>query len=344
MSEQLFISESTLRRMVNRINLALKPYHLRIRGLVRLTGEQQLIEKLMINLLLEKYISLEDAFTTEICQKSRQLFSKYIIENQLQERINKLGHRKHKQLLFFIATKLYQLEKEKQWDEKEHKKNLPVAINEKKNRSSYNSLKNHDMKLVESIFEQPFVHSILKLKKNKHLGDHHHRLIEMIDMLMDYLENSYQIACEERQALLDKIMNEDDYMEPFSFILYDKQHQFLKQIKNAEFIRNLVALMLVYWPQLLKKIEKKQQIRALIVMNSEEYASYVIEKLELYLGDRYRFVLNSTPQAVTEQFNIPIFGISIYPKSREIKNLMFFHQQIRSKSLNKISGKKTIKR
>ncbi|EOH91559.1 helix-turn-helix domain-containing protein [Enterococcus villorum] len=34
LAEQLFISESTLRRMVNRINLVLKHYHLRIRGLI----------------------------------------------------------------------------------------------------------------------------------------------------------------------------------------------------------------------------------------------------------------------------------------------------------------------
>ncbi|MCQ4504281.1 helix-turn-helix domain-containing protein, partial [Vibrio parahaemolyticus] len=59
-TEQLFISESTLRRMVKRINLSLEQYHLRIRGLIRLTGNTQLIEKLMIQLLLEKYVCLEE--------------------------------------------------------------------------------------------------------------------------------------------------------------------------------------------------------------------------------------------------------------------------------------------
>ncbi|EMF0424437.1 helix-turn-helix domain-containing protein [Enterococcus hirae] len=67
-TEQLFISESTLRRMVKRINLSLEQYHLRIRGLIRLTGNTQLIEKLTIQLLLEKYVCLEEAFNEEICQ------------------------------------------------------------------------------------------------------------------------------------------------------------------------------------------------------------------------------------------------------------------------------------
>ncbi|OQO70052.1 hypothetical protein BH747_09025 [Enterococcus villorum] len=116
-------------------------------------------------------------------------------------------------------------------------------------------------------------------------------------------------------------------------------------MNNDEFSRKLVTVLLVCWPALLKKIEMSKQISALIVTNSKEYASYIIEKLELYLGSRYRFVVNSTP-LVTEQlvhkekydcivsntmlnkqFNIPIFGISIYPKSREIQNLIFFYQQ-----------------
>ena len=82
-TEQLFISESTLRRMVKRINLSLEQYHLRIRGLIRLTGNTQLIEKLTIQLLLEKYVCLEEAFNEEICQKSRQLYLKYITNNQV---------------------------------------------------------------------------------------------------------------------------------------------------------------------------------------------------------------------------------------------------------------------
>ncbi|EMF0617906.1 hypothetical protein G9L34_002838, partial [Enterococcus hirae] len=124
--------------------------------------------------------------------------------------------------------------------------------------------------------------------------------------------------------------------------------ELLKYMKNDEFTRKLVALLLVYWHDLLKKIETSKQIRALIVTNSEQYASYIIAKLELYLGGRYRFVASKTPVVTDQmlhkenydcivsntmlnrQFNIPIFGISIYPKSREIQNLIFFYQQTRT--------------
>ncbi|MEY8446175.1 helix-turn-helix domain-containing protein [Enterococcus ratti] len=370
LAEKLFISESTLRRMVNRINFALKPYHLRIRGLIRLTGEKQMIEKLTIHLLLEKHVCLEEAFNKEICQKSRWLLSEYIRKNSFQEVTTALDHRKHKQLLFFIATKLYQLENEKLFKEKEHKKTLSVESNEKINFSSNKIDEENEKYLVNFLFEQPFIRSILKPEKNNRQKKSW--LIEIACVLIDYLETKYQMVCEDRQEVLYKVMNDNDYMEKLSFILYDKHHQFLKQIlpeieviqmglkkelknkhlenlvkrmKNDEFIRKLIALVLVCWPALLKKIEMSKQVRALIVTNSKEYANYIVENLELYLGGRYRFVVTHTPLVteqmihkekydcivsntmLTSQFNIPTFGISIYPKTREIQNLIFFYQQ-----------------
>ena len=373
-TEQLFISESTLRRMVKRINLSLEQYHLRIRGLIRLTGNTQLIEKLTIQLLLEKYVCLEEAFNEEICQKSRQLYLKYITNNQLQDIIRKLEHRKHNQLLFYIAMKIYQVKNEKQFIEKEQNNLLCLESNEKQNTSLWLSLE-EDQDLIKYIFEQPFVCSLLDIQNNSDDYQQKPYLTKMVGILLDYLEIKYQIKCEERQEICYKIINDGDYMENLSFILYDKHHQFLKQIlpeiesiqvglknylinkdqkellkymKNDEFTRKLVALLLVYWHDLLKKIETSKQIRALIVTNSEQYASYIIAKLELYLGGRYRFVASKTPVVTDQmlhkenydcivsntmlnrQFNIPIFGISIYPKSREIQNLIFFYQQTRT--------------
>jgi hypothetical protein len=372
LAEQLFISESTLRRMVNRVNLVLKHYHLRIRGLIRLTGEKQMIEKLTIHLLLEKYISLEEAFSEEICKKARQLLSTYIEKKQLQELIAKLGHREHDQLLFFTASQLYQLENEKQFLERDQNKSFSVETNDKATNFSQKDVKENNEYLEKLLFEQPFVRSILSSEKNRQEYQQNKQLVETVCVFIDYLEMSYQVACHTRQEVIDKVISEKDYVENLSFVLYDKHHQFLKQIlpeieiiqvglknyviqnqqrnllkqmNNDEFSRKLVTVLLVCWPALLKKIEMSKQISALIVTNSKEYASYIIEKLELYLGGRYRFVVNSTP-LVTEQlvhkekydcivsntmlnkqFNIPIFGISIYPKSREIQNLIFFYQQ-----------------
>ena len=328
-TEQLFISESTLRRMVKRINLSLEQYHLRIRGLIRLTGNTQLIEKLTIQLLLEKYVCLEEAFNEEICQKSRQLYLKYITNNQLQDIIRKLEHRKHNQLLFYIAMKIYQVKNEKQFIEKEQNNLLCLESNEKQNTSLWLSLE-EDQDLIKYIFEQPFVCSLLDIQNNSDDYQQKPYLTKMVEILLDYLEIKYQIKCEERQEICYKIINDGDYM------------------KNDEFTRKLVALLLVYWHDLLKKIETSKQIRALIVTNSEQYASYIIAKLELYLGGRYRFVASKTPVVTDQmlhkenydcivsntmlnrQFNIPIFGISIYPKSREIQNLIFFYQQTRT--------------
>lgn len=380
LAEKLFISESTLRRMVNRINLALKQYRLRIRGLIRLTGEKQMIEKLTIHLLLEKYISLEEAFSDEICKKTRQLFSVYIARNHLQVILGKLGHREYNQLLFFVATKLYRIENEKQFNEKEQKRFFSINTNEKSKYFVHKTLKESSKDIEKNILEQPFVQSILELEKSQQRHPQNNWLKKVISLLIDYLEMNYQIVCENRQEVIQKVISDNDYMSNMSFILYDKYHHFLKQIlpeieiiqvgmknylnqhqqknllkqlKDDEFSRKLVALLIVCWPALLKKIERSKQISALIVTNSKEYASYIIEKLELYLGKRYRFVVNPMP-LMTEQmihkeqydcivsntmlnrkFNIPIFGISLYPKSREIKNLLFFYQQTRVKTISK---------
>ncbi|WP_154065040.1 helix-turn-helix domain-containing protein, partial [Enterococcus durans] len=60
--EELFISESTLRRIVKKINQVLKKHQLTIRGLIKIIGKKETITQLMACLFQEKYTCLEEVF------------------------------------------------------------------------------------------------------------------------------------------------------------------------------------------------------------------------------------------------------------------------------------------
>ena len=110
-------------------------------------------------------------------------------------------------------------------------------------------------------------------------------------------------------------------------------------------LEKIVTWLVFHWPAVIKEREVGKQVKALLVMDGIHHADYIVGKLKLYLGNRYRFIKNDlgclsdqvrlkntydciiSTVALSQSSDIPVFGISVMPRTREIHTLIRFHQQ-----------------
>ncbi|MGG5338923.1 hypothetical protein IGJ48_001618 [Enterococcus pernyi] len=114
-----------------------------------------------------------------------------------------------------------------------------------------------------------------------------------------------------------------------------------------EFATTMFTEILLYWPDLIKKFEDNKQVRALVITNSTlKYDAYLLSELDQQLGNHFEFVARNNQTlfqdlinyenfdciisniTIDKTYNIPIFGISVFPKAREIHNLINFYQEL----------------
>ncbi len=353
--EELFISESTLRRIVKKVNLALEKYQLKIRGLMKVDGKREAITQVMACLLQEKYTCLEEVFSQELCQRSRLFLVEFSSFHQIQEKMTQLDKKEKNLVSFYIASSLLQSDKR----------------NERKVRQM-NVEKNKDSSIVqyktqiEQMIHHPFIRKILRLDQFSFDEKKGARVFSMIEHVIGYLEMKYQILCQNRTEVIEKIACALTDTDDCTYILHDRyrlfyqhfrlliqsihrevHHYFVKEkvLFQDQVLEKIVTWLAFYWPAVLKERENKKRVKALLVVGTTQYTEYIIDKLRLYLGDRYQFIKNDsikwTEKCMIESsydciistmtlshfFNIPVFGISVMPKTREIHNLIKFHQQ-----------------
>lgn len=352
--EELFISESTLRRIVKKINQVLKKHQLTIRGLIKIIGKKETITQLMACLFQEKYTCLEEVFSPTICQKSRLFLTELGMYHQLQERILQLDQKENDLLLFYIASTLTQYEGVAEQEREESGKDKVTWDNWYKEQ-------------IEQMIHHPFLRKILRLDQQMmHEKTSHIRAI--IDLAITYLEIKYQILCTDRTDVIERVAYGSTGRQECSYILYDRyriffqqSHPFIKSIQvelekylireekadevDSEMLEKLVTWLVFHWPAVIKEREVGKQVKALLVMDGIHHADYIVGKLKLYLGNRYRFIKNDlgclsdqarlkntydciiSTVALSQSSDIPVFGISVMPRTREIHNLIRFHQQ-----------------
>lgn len=354
--EELFISESTLRRIVKKINQVLKTHKLTIRGLIKIVGKKEAITQLMACLFQEKYTCLEEVFSPTICQKSRLFLIELGLRHQLQEKILQMDQKENNLLLFYIASTLNQLE-----SMEEQKLSRVESENDKELWNIWCE------EQIEQMICQPFIRRILQLDQLL-IYEKMSRVRPMIDLAITYLELKYQILCNDRTEVIERVACDIISRQEFSHILYDRYriffqqfHSFIESIHvelqkylirekkdnevDRDVLEKLVTWLVFHWPTVLKEREAGKQVKALLVINSLHHTDYIIGKLKLYLGDRYQFIkkdpmplgghsrLNNTYDCIISTValgrtsDIPVFGISAMPKKREIHNLIRFHQE-----------------
>ncbi|WP_165005973.1 MULTISPECIES: helix-turn-helix domain-containing protein [unclassified Enterococcus] len=375
LAEHLFVSESTLRRLAKKIASELQKYGLRIQGLTKIVGDDQMLTILTVRLLMEKYQVFEEAFDPSLCKKVKRAIQLFMQENRLSEPFALMEPQEDRFLCFFIACRIIR------WNEKK----CAEMEKETADRFTFHQLVNDSQKQERTIpaiswegwqyvFEDTIVFGLLKMRRleAKTTGcECHEELAEMIRVI----EKKYQLYCKDKTKIILNITNDLRFLKIPFYILYDPTRAIYKNIQNefdhlkeelmsyfrritqtigkdhqmTELISQFILFeLLTNWPELLKKMEQKnRRIRALLLVDSTQvHVNYIIRKLQDYLGNRYEFTISMdfsmnnhliqrsafdcviSNRTLIEPWKIPVFGISVFPNSRELRNLLYFHHRL----------------
>ena len=356
LAEYLFISESTLRRLVKKTQSKLKKYDLRIKGLTRIVGEGQVIDGLTARLLMEKYPSPASIFNRSFSEAIYDVVILFLKENQLYEVAKNDPKR-------FNKNKM----------EMEQKKISCFTFSFlEKNHLSHFSLP-WEEKIWQWIFDTEVIHTALKIRNASEQRKYHFCISNCLMTWMDCLEKKYQLECENKDLIVQRckeILTQPRFPEyilndpsqttivdpPILACLYEElKGRMVDDCREKgyvipeldSFVRHAILEILFDWPLLLSYIEgKENKLKAVIVINTrKKQADYIAKRLQKKLGDYYQFSVMPnfnqkekksyhldidciiTNVMIDDETNIPVFGISLFPNQREIQNLLHFYQE-----------------
>lgn len=371
LADYLFISESTLRRIVDKINPMLQSYDLKVQALIKLVGNDQVITEMTVQFLMEKYHYFEDAFPASFRLMVTQLAQDFVEENNLQQALISLEPQEEKIFHFWIAARILLLQND----------NGVVSVSKKQKKFKYEILSNKRLRLPKSnelinehlasfIFDQAFIFQLF----DRGSLNQKNPILFAIDSFIKEVEEKYGILCEDKKKIFRKVtILLQQSTVPFS-ISYQKNSLFFKNSHSEmnkiqlrlwnklkhyvhthhillndfeEFATTMFTEILLYWPDLIKKFEDNKQVRALVITNSTlKYDAYLLSELDQQLGNHFEFVARNNQTlsqdlinyenfdciisniTIDKTYNIPIFGISVFPKAREIHNLINFYQEL----------------
>lgn len=187
LAEYLFISESTLRRIVKKTQSKLKKYDLRIKGLTRIVGEGQVIDGLTARLLMEKYPSPASIFNRSFSEAIYDVVILFLKENQLYE-VAKNDPKTLCFLHFFIACRIQRFNKNKMEMEQKKISCFTFSFLEK-NHLSHFSLP-WEEKIWQWIFDTEVIHTALKIRNASEQRKYHFCISNCLMTWMDCLEKN----------------------------------------------------------------------------------------------------------------------------------------------------------
>ena len=314
LAEYLFISESTLRRIVKKTQSKLKKYDLRIKGLTRIVGEGQVIDGLTARLLMEKYPSPASIFNRSFSESIYDVVILFLKENQLYE-VAKNDPKTLCFLHFFIACRIQRFNKNKMEMEQKKISCFTFSFLEK-NHLSHFSLPREE-KIWQWIFDTEVIHTALKIRNASEQGKYHFCISNCLMTWMDCLEKKYQLECENKDLIVQRckeILTQPRFPEyilndpsqttivdpPILACLYEElKGRMVDDCREKgyvipeldSFVRHAILEILFDWPLLLSYIEgKENKLKAVIVINTrKKQADYIAKRLQKKLGDYYQF-------------------------------------------------------
>jgi transcriptional antiterminator len=231
LAEGLFVSESTLRRIAAKVRTLLKDYHLTIQGLIKLSGDDQLITELTIQFLSEKYHYFENAFPIHFCQWIEKLVQDFLSENKLEEQAAALDSKEQQMLHFLVASRLLQIEKGMLSNQKKAKQNFQFKkiLEKKLHLPITDKLLNKE--LLDYIFDPTMIYPVLGSKESNLSFSSSSKIVENIDSFIRKLERKYQLINEDRAKTRQKIIYRLNCQEIPSYLLYDKNQSILNYVQ-----------------------------------------------------------------------------------------------------------------
>ena len=201
LADYLFISESTLRRIVDKINPMLQSYDLKVQALIKLVGNDQIITEMTVQFLMGKYHYFEEAFPTSFRLIVTQLAQEFVEENNLQQALIGLEPQEEKIFHFWIASRILLLQND----------SGVVSVNRKQRKFKYERLttkrlrlpKNNELisdHLARYIFDQPFIYQLFDIGSLNQRNP----ILYAIDSFIKEVEEKYGIVCEDKKKIFRK--------------------------------------------------------------------------------------------------------------------------------------------
>lgn len=202
LADYLFISESTLRRIVDKINPMLQSFDLKVQALIKLVGNDQIITEMTVQFLMEKYHYFEDAFPATFRLIVTQLAQEFVEESNLQQTLISLEPQEKKIFHFWIASRILLLQNDSALvsnSKKTKKFKYEILTTKQLHLPKKNELINEH--LARFIFDQPFIFQLFDIDTLNQKNP----IILALDSFIKEVEEKYGIVCEDKTKIFHKI-------------------------------------------------------------------------------------------------------------------------------------------
>lgn len=266
LSQKIFLSESSTKRLLKKINSVLKIYTISITSFpIKIVGDEKNIWNLMIRIFKEKYPNHELPFE----KKEQYALQKIILKNLKKESLN-LNFSDVEQLKIITLVILKRMQNghmneittsnlpETYWDFL----NNPLYKRIFKSILKIDLTKKNIIYLFSPFFQTKFAVDFKHLKQLKNqFPEVKKRLIDFQHLIANISEH-YSIEIEDEDILIFHLYNTNEITLGFSYILYNKSKEFLDGLTegNKEFLNYV----------------NKQLIQLQLIDNKQAYDSYAL--------------------------------------------------------------------
>ncbi|MBE9909347.1 helix-turn-helix domain-containing protein [Enterococcus casseliflavus] len=316
LSEKLFISESTLKRTIQKINNVLKEIHVRIdTKTMRVVGEETQVCNFIISLILEKYNDYTVLFDQEMMVFVENLLFEWGKEASITLQFPELKKIKLWLLVIFYRIKQNQGIPSSTFDNKTKRFFSIVSSIIFKKRPSDLIANDLEIQLVKKLF---FKYRIFnyddlneKAKTNKKLQEKHEAFLRVITQVEAYFSISIN---EYKPQLLVDLCNVAILQIGKPYVLFDETAAFLTRLSDhnngiltvlktifkeninvmEEYELNTYLYMLItHWPDLLLSLQKNQEkLPVSLVFDSDSAHIFMIKNiLELSFPNMFLFTV-----------------------------------------------------
>lgn len=235
LSDSLYISETQVSRIINRINQVISKYEFKINNHLDIVGNEGNIRDFFSAFFAEKYNLLENLMKGDDISLITDIIEVFVKENTIWALVNNdnhlfLGNMKFHLFICFVRLKQdYQL----------ISRNVPFIFqhfaNETEllgriNENFAVSLREENLQQLFYEFYQP-IHPTLRLQYLNVQVDAVNQK-NKLNQVIEYLENKFGIVCENRDQLIHDIYWTTMNMVRPTYILHNKKQEFFQNVKR----------------------------------------------------------------------------------------------------------------
>lgn len=320
LAEELFISSSSLRRMISRVNSVLKEEEMEINSNpLQIIGNEWKIYNFFTHYLFEKYRLAKGIFTDAQINVANEL--SILV---LKQKYIALEYRPKKQLERYILVQLIRMKNNHFVKVKSNANRDNIfsdidtsAIKKQLKESFYKEFSNQDLIQLFSIFlDGKWSFSYNQLIKNSKINPELKQTKEKFEELLESIASKYKIEQTNREELLVQLCNYRMLDYGAYFILYDNvsvvvNHFRHDYFKGIEFIRlklteifqgetlteyklnDYISRLIIHWDKFLIELEKEViSLKIGLVYYAEEhYLKLIQEEISHRFKDRFETII-----------------------------------------------------